>query len=66
MCSSDLLQHRQVREYGGHRFVGVQPRAQVPHAEHDRQLWEYLVMAAHSLVNQPQPGDGPDLGLTPA
>jgi hemoglobin len=35
-------------------------------AEHDRQLWEYLVMAAHSLVNQPQPGDGPDLGLTPA
>jgi hemoglobin len=33
----------------------------------DDQLWEYLVMAAHSLVNQPlrQPG-GPDLGLTPA
>jgi hemoglobin len=33
----------------------------------DGQLWEYLVMAAHSLVNQPgdRPG-GPDLGLTPA
>jgi len=33
----------------------------------DRQLWEYLVMAAHSLVNQPGAGQhGPDLGLTPA
>ncbi len=33
----------------------------------DRQLWEYLVMAAHSLVNQPSAGQhGPDLGLTPA
>jgi len=37
----------------------------------DTQLWEYLVMAAHSLVNQPgEPDDaagrGPDLGLTPA
>jgi hemoglobin len=33
----------------------------------DGQLWDYLVMAAHSLVNQPlgHPG-GPDLGLTPA
>ncbi len=34
---------------------------------HDAKLWDYLVMAAHSLVNQP--GDhagGPDLGLTPA
>jgi hemoglobin len=33
---------------------------------HDAQLWEYLVMAAHGLVNQPgkRPG-GPDLGLTP-
>jgi hemoglobin len=40
-------------------------------AVHDAQLWEYLVMAAHSLVNQPgdtggDPGRGPDLGLTPA
>jgi hemoglobin len=40
-------------------------------AGHDAQLWEYLVMAAHSLVNQPDetgggPGRGPDLGLTPA
>jgi hemoglobin len=34
---------------------------------HDTQLWDYLVMAAHSLVNQSgeRPG-GPDLGLTPA
>jgi hemoglobin len=34
---------------------------------HDRQLWEYLTMAAHSLVNQPGPDHGrPDLGLTPS
>jgi hemoglobin len=34
---------------------------------HDAQLWDYLVMAAHSLVNQPaKTGGGPDLGLTPA
>ncbi len=38
----------------------------------DAQLWDYLVMAAHSLVNAaPEPGPGPqggfgDLGLTPA
>jgi hemoglobin len=32
--------------------------------EHDRQLWDYLEMAAHSLVNQS--AGGPDLGLTPA
>ena len=33
----------------------------------DAQLWDYLVMAAHSLVNQEtRPGSGPDLGLTPA
>jgi hemoglobin len=32
----------------------------------DQQLWDYLVMAAHSLVNQEtRPGGGPDLGLTP-
>ena len=31
------------------------------------QLWDYLVRAAHSLVNQPSPGRrGPDLGLTPS
>jgi hemoglobin len=31
----------------------------------DAQLWDYLVMAAHSLVNQ-QPSSGrPNLGLTP-
>jgi hemoglobin len=35
--------------------------------EHDAQLWEYLVMAAHSLVNQPgERIGGPDLGLSPA
>ena len=33
---------------------------------HDAQLWEYLVMAAHSLVNAPRESGGPDLGLTPA
>ena len=40
--------------------------------EHDAELWQYLVMAAHSLVNKP-PGGGPqpgggrqDLGLSPA
>jgi hemoglobin len=33
----------------------------------DQQLWDYLVMAAHSLVNQPSgAGRGPDIGLTPA
>ena len=34
--------------------------------DHDAQLWEYLTMAAHSLVNQPRSAGGPDLGLTPA
>ena len=33
---------------------------------HDSQLWDYLVMAAHSLVNRPRESGGPDLGLTPA
>jgi hemoglobin len=33
---------------------------------HDAQLWDYLVMAAHSLVNRPRGPGGPDLGLTPA
>ena len=33
---------------------------------HDAQLWEYLVMAAHSLMNAPRESGGPDLGLTPA
>jgi hemoglobin len=35
--------------------------------EPDKELWDYLVMAAHSLVNQPGEREGgPDLGLTPA
>ena len=34
--------------------------------EHDTQLWDYLVMAAHSLVNRSRESGGPDLGLTPA
>jgi hemoglobin len=35
--------------------------------QHDAELWEYLVMAAHSLVNQPAgPPAGRDLGLSPA
>ena len=33
---------------------------------YDQQLWEYLEMAAHSLVNQPEHPAGPDLGLSPA
>ena len=34
---------------------------------HDAQLWDYLVMAARMLVNQPSEHGGgrPDLGLTP-
>ena len=33
----------------------------------DAELWDYLVMAAHSLVNAPAGrSGGPDLGLTPA
>lgn len=32
---------------------------------HDTQLWDYLVMAAHSLVNRPPDPPRPDLGLTP-
>ncbi len=31
----------------------------------DAQLWEYLVMAAHSLVNRPAGPGARDLGLTP-
>ena len=35
--------------------------------EQDKQLWEYLTMAAQSLVNQQGEGGGrPDLGLAPA
>jgi hemoglobin len=33
---------------------------------HDAQLWDYLVMAAHSLVNRPAEPPRPDLGLRPA
>jgi hemoglobin len=32
--------------------------------EHDARLWDYLVMAAHSLVNQQPASHRPDLGLT--
>lgn len=41
-------------------------------AEHDEQLWQYLVMAAHSLVNAeipsgpPRGEHRPDLGISPA
>ena len=32
----------------------------------DAQLWDYLVMAAHSLLNRPsEPPAGRDMGLTP-
>jgi hemoglobin len=33
--------------------------------DRDAELWQYLVMAAHSLVNQAPP-EHPDLGLAPA
>ena len=33
---------------------------------HAAQLWDYLVMAAHSLVNAPAGTGRPDLGLSPA
>jgi hemoglobin len=33
---------------------------------HDAQFWDYLVMAAHSLVNAPRQSGGQDLGLSPA
>lgn len=33
---------------------------------HDAQLWDYLVMAAHSLVNQVPESSRRDLGLHPA
>ncbi len=33
---------------------------------HDAQLWDYLVMAAHSLVNEPGEPGRRDLGLSPA
>jgi len=32
----------------------------------DAQFWDYLMMAAHSLVNQPRESGGSDLGLQPA
>jgi len=32
----------------------------------DAQLWDYLVMAAQSLVNAPTAPGRPDLGLSPA
>jgi hemoglobin len=31
----------------------------------DARLWDYLIMAAHSLVNRPASPGRPDLGLTP-
>jgi hemoglobin len=34
--------------------------------EYYGQLWDYLVMAAHSLVNVAPSHSGPDLGLSPA
>ena len=33
---------------------------------HDGQLWDYLVMAAHSLVNASASPGRPDLGISPA
>ncbi len=33
---------------------------------YDDELWDYLVMAANSLINQLRPAGGQDLGLTPA
>jgi hemoglobin len=33
---------------------------------HDTELWDYLVMAAHSLVNEPGETGRRDLGISPA
>jgi hemoglobin len=35
-------------------------------SDYDKPLWDYLVMAAHSLVNQFPTPSRPDLGLHPA
>ena len=47
---------------------GIPPDELALDEANDARLWDYLVMAAHSLVNQ-QSGTaarGPDLGLSPA
>ena len=39
--------------------IGLQPAL-------DAQLWDYLIMAANSLINVATGPDRPDLGLNPA
>ena len=74
-----LRGHPRLRMRHAHFFIGEAERdAWLRHMRtaldelaldeaNDTRLWDYLVMAAHSLVNQ-QPGTaarGPDLGLSP-
>lgn len=76
---SELRGHPRLRMRHAHFAIGAAERdAWLRHMRtamdelaldeaHDAQLWDYLVMAAHSLVNQQsQAGRGPDLGLTSA
>jgi hemoglobin len=76
---NDLRGHPRLRMRHAHFTIGEAERdAWLRHmrtaldalaldAKLDSQLWDYLVMAAQSLINQPlkHPG-GPDLGLRPA
>lgn len=76
---NELRGHPRLRMRHGHFSIGEAERdAWLRHMRtaldeleldqaRDAQFWEYLVMAAQSLVNQPsEAGRGPDLGLSPA
>lgn len=75
---SELRGHPRLRMRHVHFTIGEverdawlrQMRAAVDELEldeaHETQLWDYLVMAAHSLVNQPSHHSGPGLGIIPA
>ena len=74
----ELRGHPRLRMRHAHFVIGVAERdAWLRHMRaaldevgldpaHDAQLWEYLVMAANSLVNKSRESGGPNLGLTPA
>jgi hemoglobin len=77
---SQLRGHPRLRMRHAHFFIGDAERdAWLRHMRtaldelaldeaNAARLWDYLVMAAHSLVNQQSPAAarGPDLGLSPA